>query len=398
MTTRRLAFAVFALCTVAGAARAEPYLAVREGLPCGGCHVNRTGGGMRLPIVAHHAREILRYPHWFDALTQPADAFTGELNSYVSIGADLRAANTAVFQDQGADGTVRNNTAFRGRLEANVLDVSEAVGYLQVRLIPDTLTFYLDQRFRPTTENREAFGLLRLPRNFFLKAGRLFLPYGLALQDDTAFIRGGHRELTGTSGTPTAQTGISFNTQESGAAVGYEPGWFSAVLAVTDGAPRDRDVRVTGTISAMFSDLPVLRHVFVGGSGTRSGPPGAEITLLGVFAGAHVGPFTYLGEADFRDDRSAATGGTHQGTFLHYSEGNLLLFDWLNVKLAFDYADSAGDLAQRANDSENRVSLGVEPFLCRFVQTRVFYRVANGAKSQPTHNQDTLTAEAHLFF
>ncbi len=386
------------LWVAVGTAYAEPYMAVRDGYKCSGCHTNQTGGGKRTSIVINHARDILHYPTWFDKLLAPADTFNGELNTYVAIGADLRANNTAVFQDKGASGHVKNNTAFRGRLEADGFNVSEAVGFLEVKLIPDRLTFYLDQEFQPTTNTREAFGMLRLPANLFLKAGRMYLPYGLQLQDDTAFIRGGHQELTSNSGKPTVNTGFSFNQQEAAFEVGYEPGPFSVIAAVSDGASRDRDVRTTGTVYTMLTDVPVVRNVMIGGSGSRVGPSGSETTLLGLFAGTNLGPFTYLGEADFRSDKDSTTGGKHRGTFIHYSEGDLLLFEWLNVKVAFDYSDSSGDLTQRTNDSENRVSFGLEPFLSRFLQTRLVYRISNGVKSQPTHNQDVLMAETHLFF
>ena len=79
-------------------------------------------------------------------------------------------------------------------------------------------------------------------------------------------------------------------------------------------------------------------------------------------------------------------------------EGDFLLFDWLNLKVAGDYADDDGSLASLVNDSENRVSVGLEPFLNRFLQPRLFYRVSNGARSNATHNQNVLLAEMHFFF
>ena len=50
------------------------------------------------------------------------------------------------------------------------------------------------------------------------------------------------------------------------------------------------------------------------------------------------------------------------------------------------------------NDSENRVRFGLEPFLNRFLQPRLFYSISNGVQSNPTHNQNVLLAELHLFF
>jgi hypothetical protein len=384
-------------------AAAEPYIAVREGLRCSACHVNMTGGGKRTDLVATHARDILHYPKFFGAFSNPPEYFTGEINKYVAIGADLRASNTAVFQDGKPDpdgvfrGRVRNDQVFRGRLEKDRFDVTEGVAYLDVRLIPEYLTFYVDQRFQPTTDNREAFGLLRgvLPWNGYLKAGRIFLPYGLQLQDDTAFIRGGSNG--------SVSTGFSFNEQQAAFEIGLEPGPFTLIVAASDGSSSDRDLQVTTTESMWLTDLPVVRTLLLGSSFSRAGPPAAgnkgsnETIVFGFFAGSNVERFTYLGEVDFRSDRSPDTNNHTVGRFIAYGEGDYLLFDWLNLKVAVDYSDNDGNVRD-VNDDENRVSIGLEPFLNRFLQPRLFYRVSNGVRKEPTHNQNIILAEIHAFF
>ena len=45
---------LMALCLVAFRAHAEPYLAVQQGLKCGVCHVNPTGGGLRTVYGDHN--------------------------------------------------------------------------------------------------------------------------------------------------------------------------------------------------------------------------------------------------------------------------------------------------------------------------------------------------------
>ena len=379
-------------------ALAEPYFAVREGLRCSACHTNMTGGGKRTDLVSTHARDLLHYPNFFGAFSNPPEFFSGEINKYLSLGADLRVSETATFQDGKPDpdgvfrGQVSNDKVFRGRLEENSLATTEAVLYGEVRLIPDYLTFYIDQRVQPQTDNREAFGLLQgvLPWSGYVKAGRMFLPYGLQLQDDGAFIRGG------TNGS--ARTGFSFNQQQAGAEVGFEPGPLSLTAAVTDGPSGDRDAQFTTTVSTLFTDLPVVRNVLAGGSFSRVGPPGTQTTLFGFFAGSNVERFTFLGEADFREDHNSMTNGRTVGRFIAYAEGDYLFFDWLNCKVAGDYSDWDGTSGIDANDSENRVSIGLEPFLNRFLQPRLFYRVSNGIRTQPTHNQGIILAELHLFF
>lgn len=373
---------------------AEPYMAVREGLSCAACHTNITGGGKRTDLVATHANEILHVPDWdfLSTFTHPADAFTGEINQYVALGADLRVNYNAIFQDEpNADGQVDNHKVFRGNLYDNELEVTQATGYFEGRLIPGMLTLYVDQRVAPSTNNREAFGLLRLPwYGTFLKAGRMFLPYGLQLQDDTAFIRGGYNG--------SANTGFSFEQQQAGFEVGVQPEQYTAVVAVTNGPSGDNNVQVTGTVSAMFDDVPVVRNVYVGSSFSTVNPPGSSTTLFGFFGGFNLGNLTTLGEVDFGDYSNDSTNHNHVGTFISYVEADYLFFDWLNMKVAFNYADWDGDLSMRGNDSENRFVVGLEPFLNRFFQPRLFYYIGNGIRNLPSHNQNVLYLQLHFFF
>jgi len=374
--------------------RAEPYMAVREGLPCAACHTNITGGGKRTDLVATHANEILHVPDWdfMSTFNRPTDAFTGEINQYVALGADLRVSYQAVFQDEpNADGEVDNDKIFRGNLLNNDVLVNEAVGYFEARLIPDVLSIYVDQQVAPNTNNREAWGMIKLPWwGSFMKAGRMFLPYGLQLEDDTAFIREGYNG--------SANTGFGFDQSQAAFEVGVQPDPVSAIVAVSNGTSSDNDVQVTGTLSAMFTDVPVVRNVYVGGSFSTVNPPGSSTTLFGFFAGFNLYQLTVLGEIDFGNYRNSQTNGANVGTFISYVEADYLFFDWLNLKTAFNYADYDGSLAIHTDDSENRFEIGLEPFINRFFQPRLFYYIGNGVRSLPSHNQNVLMAQLHFFF
>lgn len=382
------------LLACAGQVAAEPYLAVREGQKCSACHVNMTGGGMRTAFVSAHAKEILRYPNWLEELTKPADKFTGELNQYVAIGADLRVDLTAIMQDQpSANGTVPNNKAFRSRLQQLDVNVGEAVGYLNVNLIPDLLSFYLDTRFAPSLDTREVWAMALLPWDVYLKAGKMFLPYGLQIQNDNAFIRGGRNG--------SATTGYSFNVSQPAFELGWEPGPVASAIAVSQGAAADTDVQFSGTVSALFDELPVVRNALIGLSGSVANSSDTETTYVGVFAGSNLGALTYLAEVDFGHYAFPdATLGrdVSSGTFIFYTEANYLFFDWLNTKIAFNYADYDGSLPRAGSDGENYFAIGVEPFLARFLQMRVFYTVGNGVETIPSHNQGLWSAELHVFF
>jgi hypothetical protein len=382
-----------AVLWVGSRAAAEPYIGLREGYKCSACHVNMTGGGMRTSFVSAHAHELLHYPDWFAALTKPADPFTGEINQYLSLGADLRTSLSFITQDRpDKNGAVNNDQAFRSRLEETDISVNEAVGYVNVNLIPDLLTFYLDQRFAPSLDTREVWGMMYLPWDSYVKAGKMFLPYGIELQDDTAFIRGGNNG--------SATTGFSFNVSQPAFEAGWEPGPMSLAVAVSQGVVNDTDVQLTGTDYLLFNDLPVVRSVLAGLSGTYSGGA-TRVSWFGFFTGFNLGRFTYLGEVDFGHfnfQDTTLNRRVETGTFITYSEGNYLLFDWLNAKVAVDYADWDGQLPREGSNAENRVSVGLEPFIARFIQLRTFYRVTNGVSTNPSHNQGLWYAEVHVFF
>jgi hypothetical protein len=215
-----------------------------------------------------------------------------------------------------------------------------------------------------------------LPWDGYIKAGRMFLPYGLQLQDDDAFIR---------------QETFNFDTREAAFEIGFEPGPFTFIAAVSEGGSGDRDVRVTTTAYALFTRLPVVRSAILGNSFSRVGTPVGDRVTWGFFGGTNLERFTALVEGDFIDNAG-------KGAFVGYVEGDYLFFDWLNFKVAFDYADSDSSRSTLTDDSKNRVSFGLEPFLNRFLQLRLFYRIANGIESLPVRNQNQLFAEIHLLF
>jgi hypothetical protein len=388
---RCLLLAAAGVLACSAAAFAEPYFAVREGMACGACHVNITGGGMRTDLVRTHARDILHYPSFLGSFSNPPDFFTGEINKYVGIGSDLRVSDTAIFQDQGVNGRVDNNKVFRGRLESNDIAVNEFDLYGAVRLIPDYLMVYVDQEFQPSTTTREAWAMLSgvFPWDGFVKAGRMFLPYGLELQDNTPFIREGYNG--------SANTGFGFDQQQAGLELGVQPGPVTAIVALTNGPSGDTSLQVTSTIYSMFTDVPVVRNILIGGSVSEVQPPGSSKLVWGFFAGTNLERLTVLGEADFLETRTPTTNGRTIGQFVCYGQADYLFFDWLNFQATVNYADNDGTLTD-TNDGENRVSFGFNPFWNRFLQTSLFYYIGNGVESQPTHNQNVLFFEIHTFF
>ena len=372
--TRVGAALVLALVAAAPAARAEPYLRVRAGAKCRDCHTNQTGGGKRTPFAQIHAHDILND---LDLLPIPrgVKAFTGEVNSWISLGSDLRVRNTTVFQDHIRNGRVDHNTAFRERVLSNDSDVNEFLGYLQVDLWPDVATLYVDESLNGGANNREVFGLLRgfLPWDTYVKAGRMFPAFGLRVQDDEAFIR--------------ARSGFTFQNPDEGAEIGLAPGPFFLASTVTNGQDGDKDVQATVNGYAVLQELPVVRNLMGGASFARQSD---KRNVAAVYGGSNLWRFTYLGEVDFIHDHQVSTVGKRD-QLAAYAEVDFLLFDWLNIRGTFDFVKVSHD------QDQTRYAIGLEPFINRVIQPRIQYRINNGVPTQPDDNTAELVVELHFF-
>ncbi|HXJ33572.1 MAG TPA: hypothetical protein VMS22_05970 [Candidatus Eisenbacteria bacterium] len=371
-----------ALATTARFSAAEPYLEVRAGAKCNDCHTNLTGGGKRTPFAHIHAHDILDD---LDLLPIPptVKGFNGQINEWVSIGGDLRVRNTTIFQDKfGHSNSIPSDQAFRRSVTSNTTEVQEFLGYAQVDLFPDYVTLYSDFNLNGGVTNREAFGLIRglLPYDTYLKAGRLYPTYGLRVWDDTAYIRG--------------RVGYTFQNPDVGGEIGFAPGPYFLATSITNGASGDKSVQVTVNGYGLYEDVPVVRNVLAGAS---YGFQSDKRWVAGVYAGSNIWRLTYLAEFDYIDDRTVAS-ENKRDQFAAYAELDFLLFSWLNIRGTFDYV--------KVNHDQNQVRycIGAEPFINRFIQPRIQYRINNGP-NQPstnpsvlTENQDELVFELHFFF
>lgn len=335
------------------AAFAEPYIAVRTGFKCAQCHVNRTGGGKKTEFGLIYAQTQL-FLHYVKPGGEP-NFFDGKLSNAISIGGSLRADYATSFAAEGPGGE---------RLEgSDDFALSQATVYLQADLVPEVLTFYVDQIVAPDSRNREFFGLFQgLPLNSYVKVGRMLLPFGLRLLDDDAFIRN--------------RTGYTYERHAVGAEVGFEPGSLSLIANLTDD-------------QLSFTGSTVHRKLRVGASYGRNRAEGGD-SVWGVFVGFNFGRVTLLGEGNFISagevDRFAAL-----------AEMDFLVRRGLNLKLTYEFFDRNRDVSND-RDGQDRITIGLEPFVTQFVQVRVSYQINGFIPQNLTENQNRLTVQLHTFF
>ena len=339
-TIESVVIAVLLLAGAATAARAEPYISLRAGVPCASCHVNQTGGGQRNGFGTAYG--LTRLPARPIPLPEGTEPFDGAINSHLSIGADYRGVNQARFAASGDTDTFATQ-------EGNL--------YADLKLLPDRLHLCADLSVAPNAaSSRELFALIdHIPGQLYLKAGRFFAPYGWRLLDDDAFIR--------------ARTGFTFQAPDDGVELGWQPGDFSAALAVTNGNGGATDDNTNKRVSMLTTwSHPRVR---VGASFASNRQGDASVLLGGLLAGVKLGSrLVALGEVDAGREENDTLGTTTR-EIIGYGEADLLVGKGMNLKAAFDYLDPD---RSRSGDEVNRVSLGVEYAVIPYTQIRLLWR------------------------
>ena len=358
--TRPAVCALLALACLPFAAFAEPYLAVETGLKCANCHVNPSGGGKRTQFGSIYARTQIGARVVGDASTP----WTGEVARWFALGGNLRGGYESV-DIPGSD-------------EQSESDISRATLYAELRAIPNLLSFYFDEKVAPDdAEAREAYVLLTPKQGkYTIKAGQLFLPFGLRLLDDNAFVR--------------QSSGINFLTPEDGVELGLElPKWSAqAAVSEADGGGNESDSTDHVSLSAAY----VRPRFRVGASYNVNDDPLGDRDMLGVFAGWRTGRISWLAELDFITDELTAG---DQEIYASLLEGNWRFRKGHNLKATYEYLEPDRD---RDEDQQERYSLVWEYSPMQFLQGRVGMRWYNGIPNFPSSNRDELFVELHAYF
>lgn len=358
----RLLAAVLAACSVSGTSLAEPYLAVYKGMQCSSCHSNPAGGGKRNT-----------YGNVFAQTEMPAqrigddsdELWNGEVTKWLSVGGNLRAGYEYV-DTPNQDSTSEFN-------------VNRGVFYAEAHIVPDRISVYVDQQFAPGASiNREAYVRLNTEtQKVYFMAGQFFLPYGLRIQDDSAFIR--------------QATNVNFFTPDRGVMVGYETGSWSTTASLTNGNGGGGDSDNGKQVSLIANYVqPGWR---VGASFSFNDSDVGDRQMQNLFAGLKTGPIAWLAEIDLISD-DLQTQGTRDA-IAGLLEANWLLMAGHNLKVSYDYFDPDNDIS---DDQQVRWSLLWEYTPIQFVQARFGLRAYDGIPQSDAQNRNEAFAELHGFF
>jgi hypothetical protein len=211
---------------------------------------------------------------------------------------------------------------------------------------------------------------------FYVKAGRMYLPFGYRFEDDNAFVR--------------QLSGINMQAPDEGVEFGLEHGSWTMQLAVSNGAGGGAEVdpgkqvvtraefvqsRWRAGASLLYNDTSL---------GSRSG--------AGAFGAFNVGPVTLLGEVDYFDDQSINNGTKLMATL---AEADWKLTQGHNLKLTYEWYEPNRDVDE---DEQTRASLLYEWSPIQFIQLRAGVRVYDGIPQNDNQNRKQAFIQLHGFF
>ena len=349
-----------ALIVAGSQANAEPYLAAQMGLKCGQCHVNPTGGGMRTVFGNTWAQTNMAQKR----IGSEEDLWTGQVMKFLSVGGNARANYN--WED------VPNQAG------TNDFDVEEARAYLDFGVIPNRLSVYLDQRFAPgNSTNMEANVRYWFKENsFYVKAGRMYLPFGYRFEDDNAFVR--------------SLSGINMQAPDEGAEIGIESGSWTAQLAVSNGSGGGPEVDPGKQVTTRAEF--VQSRWRAGASLLYNDTDSGSRTGAAAFGAFNIGPVVLLGEVDYFDDDSINDGTKLLATL---AEADWKLRQGHNLKLTYEWFEPNDDVDE---DEQTRVSVLYEWSPIQFIQLRGGVRVYDGIPQNDNQNRKQAFVQLHGFF
>jgi len=357
-----LALVVFFL---GGHALAEPYFAVRYGLKCEACHVNPTGGGLRTDFGDVFSQTTLPA----HTISTDKGLWTGAVTNWLRIGGNLRY-DADFTQTPGAQHTARSLEIEQGRL------------YAEAEPIANRLIFYVDEQMTPGPGdpiNREAYAILwSAAHDWYIKAGRMYLPFGFRFQDQTAFVYD--------------VSSITMYAPDNGLELGWLRGHWDAQVTLSNAT-------AAGALPSTNGKEYGLQASYVE-SGWRLGvaahdddSPYARRKIFGVFGGTRTGPVTWLAEVDSVENEYAPVAGTTEAAML--VEADWLVARGNNLKVTLERLDPDRDV----HDNERtRVSLVYELTPVQFLQLRAGVRDYYGPRDIPSQRATLFFFELHGFF
>ena len=363
---------------------AIPRFAVKNASSCNLCHVSPTGAGLRndYGVTIVSMDEIPME----GGMKLTDEDYSGMLGDFVRLGADLRLQILSFSEI--VDSTKETVTAIFP-MQADMyghLPVSKAVDvYAKIDLVRTSPEFWVM--------------LNVLPNDGYIQFGRKIPTYGFRLDDHTSFVRGGNLSLTHqtSNGDDFTKEGMVFSPRTS------TPGFIEAGFNISQffitASVSNPYILGSQSGSQTFEPLEdknyTARIEYSGSFGNISGMAGAsymkeqDVNLNGIFGGASLGMFTWLGEIDISSNWILG-----KKSFAGYSEFIVEPVQGINLLFKYDFFDEDMDFIGAAL---TRYTIGTEIFPMSFLEIKAQIRTTKIAGTDDKPDPEYLL-QLHTWF
>lgn len=338
---------------------AEPYLAVKTGNKCSACHVNPVGGGMRNSFGSYYGTHVLP-----QVAGEVSTLGTGGALDMLGVGGDAR------FNYDQSDNDEQASKSF---------NTQSTQLYLSIVPKNSKVSLYIDQQLAPGASlNREAYVQLNMSKNHYVKMGRMLVPYGIRIEDDSAFIR--------------QATQINFDNGDNGVELGMEYDNAVANIVVsngTSGNSNDDD-----QFQMIARGEWVEKNWRLGSSLALNDAETETRTMANIFAAVNVWDWAVMVEWDLIRDEDDVT-GSEKTQYAGLLELNKSLIRGLNVKLTTEYLDPDRDVDE---DERTRNSVLFEYTPYAHIQFRSGVRIGDDIPQRESGNFTDFFFQAHMYY
>lgn len=372
------------LLLVAGRGLTVPLYAARQGLMCQSCHFDPNGGGPRNDFGFAFARNR----HSLEADTTGA---WKDLNLVNKVGDNFPlyfGVNQRLMY------IANRQLAPRGLDHAGFYDMESSLHFAFQPHPRLTLVYSHDGFDEFAVVTKEAFGILSLTRDLYLRAGQFRVPFGLRLDDHTVATRNSFLDFE------TGQAFLPYDPRRTdrGVEVGGSRGpWFGRA-SFTDGASNPLGFANTNAQAEAAKLGFNLSHVqgaasFYDDYSYGVGPAQrVRATRWGYYGLGHAGPFAFLGEIAAGTDRFVASSpgpDVRVNLLAGWAEADYSPARAYNFRVRYDRLelDRASDPAVRDQNTYNRYALEGEVVPVPFAEIRWALRLIDPVATRDVFNQ-----------
>ena len=374
-----LALSLISLALTPKAGKTVPLYAARTGLMCQSCHFDPNGGGPRNEFGFNYAKnrhslEADTTGEWKDL--DLSNRVSANFPLYFGVNQRFMLLADQLQKSKGVD-------------RAGFFNMENAI-YTTFQPHPRLTLVYSRDGFNAGSTTKDAFGMIGVTPDVYLKAGQFRTPFGLRMDDHTVATRNSFLDVIG---------GSSFlpydpRKPDQGLEVGGAFGSMFGRVAVLNGGsnPLGSDPNHSQAVAAKLGGN--LSH-YQGGfsfydNWSDQGPGNGTVrqTRWGYYGLTHAGPLAFLGEVAAGTDQMKNGGDVKTNSLAAWGEADWTPRREYNMRVRVDHLelDRASDKTIKDLNSFNRYALEGEWVPVPFAEIRWAFRVIDPvAKRDPSN-------------